>query len=90
MADGSIRGWVRLEGQAPRLCDAIGEGRRLVARCGCGAASEIDPSPWMAEKLGEARLSTLEGRLRCRCGARGAALDIDAGVQEAGAIFIWR
>jgi hypothetical protein len=91
MADGTYQGWAWGGAQAapPRLKDAVG--RVLVARCRCGASAQIDAGPWIAERLGEARLSTLESRLRCRCGARGVALEIAAsGVAEPAEIFVWR
>ena len=63
-----------------------------MARCPCGASAVIDPAPWVAERLDASRLTTLEPRLRCRCGARGALLEVAyaAGVEEAAAIFVWR
>ncbi len=52
-------------------------GRILWAMCeaaNCGGAARIDPGPWLDQGLGGRRLSQLETRLRCNCGARRAHL----------------
>ncbi len=52
-------------------------GRVLWATCeaaNCGGAAPIDPAPWLNQRLGRRRLSQLETRLRCKCGARRAHL----------------
>lgn len=53
----------------------------LWARCevaSCGGSASIDPTPWLHQRLGGWRLSQLETRLRCNCGARRAHLGIAA------------
>jgi hypothetical protein len=72
MADGSPQSRAETH-ESPRLCD-LRCGARLIARCRCGCEAEIDPAPWLAQGLGSARLTHLEDRLRCACGARRAEL----------------
>ena len=60
--------------RSPRLAEAVAGGLWLTAACGCGARGGIDPADWLREGLGRLRLTALEDRLRCGCGARRARL----------------
>jgi hypothetical protein len=90
MADGSLQAGAETHG-SPRLCD-VKWGARLIARCRCGCEAEIDPAPWLAQGLGSARLTHLEARLRCACGARRAELQrLWTGVRRPrGGIWVFR
>lgn len=62
-----------------RLLEGVGMNRHLVARCGCGRSAPCDPTPWVAEGLGAMSLRAFSPRLRCVCGSRSAALEIQPG-----------
>lgn len=88
MADGT--GFSRV-----RLGEATAPGRGLRARCRrCGAAEPFDPAHWLALGLDGVLLADLEARLRCVCGARGAALELSGPSAEPPpprrAIHAWR
>jgi hypothetical protein len=93
MADG---GWQMIgpTGEALRLGQAVKGRTTLWARCSCGAEAAVDPAPWLGQGLARHSLRELEPRLRCRCGARRAALTIrdpsEAPTLSAGGIFIFR
>jgi hypothetical protein len=63
----------------PRLSEAAGNGRWVLAVCACGEAAAIDVADWIDEGLGTLRLSAFEGRLRCACGARQVRLAAGGG-----------
>ena len=94
MADGG-RIWdgVRQDDDV-RLAAADISSSRLWARCGCGRESTINPAPWIAQGLGRQAVETLEGRLRCLCGARRARLEVrplaETPTGGAGGIYIFR
>lgn len=96
MADGSTINLVTPDHLAPRLKDACGAGRHVLARCAapaCRRAAACDPKPWLAEGLGEALLIDFSERLRCVCGGRRADLEISLGPYAAEAhpdLFIFR
>jgi hypothetical protein len=78
-----------------RLAEAAGRERRLLATCGCGEAAAIDAADWIEQGLGPLRLSALEGRLRCACGARQVRLAAGGAATRAtggrgGAIHVFR
>ena len=92
MADGATYFTPRIE--APPLNGATAARSSLWASCRCGRASQVDPSPWIAQGLGRVHLEALEERLRCVCGARRAKLEI-RGLSEAppgagGGIWLFR
>jgi hypothetical protein len=75
MADGAHGAC--LSEQDPFLSELKQLGGVLWATCeaaNCGGAAQIDPTPWLDQRLGGRRLSQLETRLRCNCGARRAHL----------------
>ena len=75
MADGTHRLWA--VDRDPLLSELKQLGGALWATCeaaNCGGAARIDPGPWLDQRLGGRRLSQLETRLRCNCGARRAHL----------------
>jgi hypothetical protein len=80
----------------PVLPERLPDGWRLRARClagGCGATAWLDAGPWIALGLAGTRLERLETRLRCRCGARQARLDIrhaEACAEPRPAIYAFR
>jgi hypothetical protein len=94
MADGSWHHRAGQNGGAPRLSQAAAGRATLWASCGCGAEAVLDPAPWLGQGLARHPLRDLEGRLRCRCGARQAKLEIrglaEAPPAAAGGIFIFR
>ena len=64
-------------GPQTTLSQVDGSGHALWACCevaSCGARAPIDTRNWERRGLGEARLTDLEPRLRCVCGARRARL----------------
>ena len=56
--------------RSPCLADAVAQGGAVIAACCCGAQGVVDVRGWLAQGLGQLRLSCLEGRMRCVCGAR--------------------
>lgn len=94
MADGSWHQTQGASGPAPRLGQAAAGRATLWALCGCGEAAVLDPAPWLGQGLARHPLAELEDRVRCRCGARRARLEIrglaEAPASRAGAIFIFR
>lgn len=79
MADGTYG--PRALNQDPFLSEVKQLGCVLWAMCeaaNCGGAARIDPAPWLGQGLGRRRLSQLETRLRCNCGARSAHLGTTA------------
>ena len=79
MADGStdkLSLWGRTTGtvETATLGQVLGAGSRLVASCRCGREAAIDAGLWVRQGLSAAPLRSLEGRLRCVCGARRATL----------------
>ena len=77
---------------SPRLAEAAGHGRWVLAVCGCGEAAAIDVADWIDEGLGTLRLTALEGRLRCTCGARQVRLAAGGGANpgRGAAIHVFR
>ena len=80
-----------------RIVQGIGPDRHLRARCGaCGRVELFDPAPLLAQKLEGIPLADVSTRLRCRCGARQAGLEIWDGPADAadaageGAIYLFR
>jgi hypothetical protein len=79
MADGT--NGTCISDEDPFLSELKHLGFALWATCeaaNCGGAARIDPGPWLDQRLGGRRLSQLETRLRCNCGARRAHLGIAA------------
>lgn len=77
----------------PRLDHAAAPGRYLAATCDCGDEQPLDARPWLDQGQGWRRLTELETRLRCLCGARSVRLAIRDGEPPAIAsrrIFIFR
>ena len=93
MADGAWQQTRSLSDQAVRLKDASVARASLWAVCGCGGETVLDPTNWLGQGLGRHPLHALEDRLRCRCGARRARLEI-RGLAEAppagGGIYLFR
>lgn len=94
MADGSWHQAAEAKSPAIRLGQAASGRATLWALCGCGAAAVLDPTPWLGQGLSRHPLAELEDRVRCRCGARHARLEIrglaEAPQGTAGGIFIFR
>jgi hypothetical protein len=94
MADGSWHRTAARAGGPTRLGQAAAGRATLWARCGCGQEAVLDPAPWLGQGLARHPLAELEERLRCRCGARSAHLEIrglaEAPPSAAGGIFIFR
>ena len=95
MADGNCWQDTTTGGRAaPRLGQVRAERATLWARCGCGEQAVLDPAPWLDLGLARHPLPLLEERLRCRCGARRAKLEIrglaEAPPRASGGIFIFR
>lgn len=90
MADGTWCG----ANDAQRLGLVTAGRSTLWARCNCGEEAVLDPAPWLGQGLARHPLNLLEERLRCRCGARRATLEIrglaEAPLQSSGGIFIFR
>src|SRR5471030_2466887 len=76
------------------LAHGVGPDRHLRAYCRCGAWAVIDPSRWIADKLGGAPLTSFYARLRCtQCGARSVPIEVWNGVgqdERPGVIWAWR
>lgn len=94
MADGTSWRTMEQAAGAPRLGQVLVGRSTLWARCGCGQQTVLDPASWLGQGLARHPLPALETRLRCRCGARHATLEI-RGLAEApggvaGGIFIFR
>jgi hypothetical protein len=94
MADGA---WHQIDGSVagpPRLGQATAARRSLWAVCGCGREAALNPGPWLGQGLARHPLHELEDRLRCRCGARRARLEIrglaEAPRGAAGGIYVFR
>ena len=94
MADGTSWRATEQAAGATRLGQVLAGRSTLWARCGCGQQAVLDPGPWLGQGLARHPLPALEGRLRCRCGARNARLEIrglsEAPADAAGGIFIFR
>ena len=93
MADGS--GYRKDSPGEARLGHAAAGRATLWARCACGREAVLDPAPWLGQGLARHPLAQLQDRVRCRCGARQARLEV-RGLAEAppqaaaGGLFIFR
>src|SRR5580698_239711 len=58
------------------LAQSVGPDRHLRADCDCGAFGVVDPSPWVAARLGGHPLRSFQTRLRCLCGAENVSLEV--------------
>ena len=59
------------------ISHGVGRDRHLRAHCSvCGRVERFDPTPLLVQKLGGLLLTDVSTRLRCRCGARQASLEI--------------
>jgi hypothetical protein len=82
MAHGSTINLATRNRMAPRLKDAGGAERHLLARCtapACRRAATCGLKPWLAEGLDDTLLIAFSERLRCVCGGRRAELEISLG-----------
>lgn len=94
MADGSWHQAAERGGAGAKLGQAAAGRATLWALCGCGQQAVLDPAPWLGQGLARHPLAALEDRVRCRCGARHARLEV-RGLAEAphaapGGLFIFR
>ena len=94
MADGASHRIITPAPASPRLAQALAARSSLWARCRCGRAAIVDPSPWISQGLGRQQIAQLEGRLRCVCGARAVKLEVrglaEAPPGVAGGIYVFR